>query len=123
MPPMASSASRRTAMAAPRAKRIPSIMSATSTPDGISTDMPKLSSNDQKSLAGIPRYKQVTRPTFESKSGGITWRRKSGLTTTSLSLMMKYEWLEAAIILSSENTLALGHVGGPERTTWLFTSG
>src|SRR5271157_27860 len=114
MPPIASSASRRTAMAGPRAKRMPSSMSATITPLDISTESPRASSHDQKSEAGIPRYMHVTRPAFGSSKGGIVWRRKSGATLTSLSLMMKYERDEAAIILSSEKTLALGQDGGPE---------
>src|SRR5208283_1307624 len=109
MPPIASMASRRTAIAGPSAKRIPSIMSATITPDDISTDSPSASSRDQKSDAGMPRYIQVTNPAFESSKGGIVLRRKSGATLTSLSLMMKYEHEDAAIILSSEKTLALGH--------------
>src|SRR2546428_8644644 len=120
---MASSASRRTAMAAPIAKRMPSIMSATRTPDGISTDMPSASSTDQKSAAGIPAYGQVTSPTAGSKSGGIILRRKSGAASTSLSLMTKWELVAAEIIFSSEKTLALGHVGGPESTTRLLTPG
>ena len=49
MPPIASIASRRTAIAGPSAKRMPSIMSATITPDDISTDSPRASSHDQKS--------------------------------------------------------------------------
>src|SRR2546426_2716341 len=40
---------------APSAKRIPSNMSASRTPDVISTDMPKASSDDQKLGAGTPR--------------------------------------------------------------------
>src|SRR5437016_6435662 len=99
---MASMASRRTAIAGPRAKRMPSIMSATITPDDISTERPRASRDDQKSEAGMPRYMQVTRPTLESSRGGIVLRRKAGATWTSLSLMMKYEREEAAIILSSE---------------------
>src|ERR1700722_8879670 len=114
MPPIASMASRRAAIAGPSAKRIPSIMSATTTPEDISTDSPRASRRDQKSAAGIPRYMQVTRPVFGSSSGGIVLRRKSGATRTSLSLMMKYEFDDAAIILSSEKTLALGQAGGPE---------
>ncbi len=120
---MASIASRRTAMAGPSAKRIPSIMSATITPDDISTERPSASSQDQKSDAGMPRYMQVTRPTLGSRRGGMVLRRKSGATRTSLSLMMKYERDEAAIILSSENTLALGQGGGPERIMRLGTCG
>src|SRR5690348_11784731 len=104
MPPMASTASRRMAIAGPSAKRIPSIMSATITPDDISTESPSASSRDQKSAAGMPRYMQVTSPVLGSRSGGIVLRRKSGSTLTSLSLMMKYEREEAAIILSSEKT-------------------
>src|SRR5437764_861475 len=100
---MASIASRRTAIAGPNANRIPSIMSATITPDDISTDSPSASSDDQKSDAGMPRYMHVTSPTFGSSSGGIVLRRKSGATPTSLSLMMKYSREEAAIILSREN--------------------
>src|SRR5450631_3878020 len=123
MPPIASMASRRTAIAGPSAKRIPSIMSATITPDDISTERPRASSQDQKSDAGIPRYMQVTNPTLGSRSGGMVLRKKSGATRTSLSLMMKYERDEAAIILSSENTLALGQVGGPDRITRLATCG
>jgi hypothetical protein len=46
--------------------------------------------------------------------------RKSGATRTSLSLMMKYWRVEAAIILCSEKTFALGQVGGPERITVLL---
>src|SRR6266567_3365836 len=109
---MASMASRRTAIAGPRAKRIPSIMSATITPEDISTERPSASSHDQKSDAGIPRYMQVTRPALGSSRGGIVLRKKSGATRTSLSLMMKYERDESAIILSSEKTLAFGQTGG-----------
>src|SRR5438270_2443234 len=119
MPPIASMASRRTAIAGPRAKRMPSIMSATITPDDISTERPRASSQDQKSEAGMPRYMQVTSPTPESRSGGIVLRKKSGATWTSLSLMMKYARNEAAIILSREKTLALGQAGGPEKIIWL----
>ena len=67
----------------------PSTMSATITPDGISTDIPRASSCDQKSRVGMPSYMHVTSPTFWSKSGGNTLRRKSGRTRTSLSLMTK----------------------------------
>src|ERR1700739_4310567 len=104
-------------MAGPNANRIPSSMSATMTPADISTESPSASSEDQKSEAGTPRYMQVTRPTFGFRRGGIALRRKSGATRTSLSLMTKYECLESAIILCSEKTLALGHVGGPDRMT------
>ena len=67
-------------MAAPRANFIPSIMSATITPAGISTDIPMASICDQMSSAGMPRYRQVTSPTSGCNSGGITLRRKSGPT-------------------------------------------
>src|ERR1700727_2347380 len=123
MPPIASIASRRAAMAGPRAKRMPSIMSATITPDDISTESPSASRCDQKSAAGMPRYMQVTSPTLGSMSGGIALRKKLGATRTSLSLMMKYEFDEAAIIFSSENTLALGQVGGPDTIIRLGTLG
>src|SRR5438876_5801600 len=43
------------AITAPSAKRIPSSMSASRTPDVISTDMPSASSDDQKLRAGTPR--------------------------------------------------------------------
>src|SRR5580704_1857311 len=89
-------------------------MSATITPDDISTESPSASSRDQKSAAGTPRYMHVTSPAFDSSRGGIVWRRKSGATLTSLSLMMKNSFDEAAIILSSEKTLALGQAGRPE---------
>src|SRR5215470_20069304 len=121
MPPMASIESRRAAIAGPNANRIPSSISATTTPDDISTDSPSASKEDQKSEAGIPRYMHVIRPTFGSSSGGIVLRKKLGATRTSLSLMMKYDRLETVIIFSSEKTFALGHVGGPESTTVLFT--
>src|SRR5262245_33818602 len=123
MPPIAAIESRRAAIAGPSAKRIPSSMSATTTPDDISTDSPSASSEDQKSEAGIPRYIHVIRPTFGSRRGGIVLRRKSGATRTSLSLMMKYDRLETAIIFCSEKTFAFGQVGGPESTTALFTPG
>src|SRR5580704_7388542 len=116
-------ASRRTAIAGPKAKRIPSIMSATITPDDISTERPRASSRDQKSDAGMPRYMQVTRPMERSRRGGIVLRKKSGATRTSLSLMMKYDRDEAAIILSKEKTLALGQAGGPDRIMRLGTCG
>src|SRR5215469_18792959 len=104
---MASIASRRADIAGPSANRMPSSMSATITPDDISTDSPSASNEDQKSAAGIPRYMQVISPTFGSSSGAIVWRRNPGSTRTSLSLMMKKDREVAAIILSSENTFAL----------------
>ena len=54
MPPMASTAARRTAIAAPKANFMPSTILATSTPEGISIDMPRASSCDQKPRAGMP---------------------------------------------------------------------
>ena len=74
-------------IAAPSANFIPSTISATITPAGISTDIPSASSCDQKPLAGTPWYRQVTRPTLGFNSGGMTLRRKSGPTRTSLSLI------------------------------------
>src|SRR6516165_9135317 len=112
---MASMASRRAAIAGPSAKRMPSSRSATITPEDISTERPSASSEDQKSDAGIPRYMQVISPTFGFSKGVIVLRRKLGATRTSLSLMMKYERVEALIIFSSEYTFAFGHSGGPEK--------
>src|SRR6266568_149861 len=73
----------------PSAKRIPSSMSAITTPEGISTDIPRASSRDQKSAVGSPRYKHVTSPSLRSNKGGITLRRKSRSTRTSLSEITK----------------------------------
>src|SRR5207253_8434217 len=114
---------RRVAMAKPSANRIPSIMSATITPEGISTDIPSASNTDQKSCAGIPRYKQVTRPTFESSNGATMLRKKSGRTSTSLSLRTTYGFDDVCSILLSEKTFAFGQVGTPETTMRDFTSG
>src|SRR5437879_13756334 len=91
-------------------------MSAITTPEGISTDMPSASSSDQKSEAGSPRYRHVTRPSLGSNRGGITLRRKSGSTRTSLSEITKKSFRDFGTILSSVNTLAFGHSGGPEIT-------
>src|ERR1700745_552426 len=123
MPPMASIASRRTVIAGPSAKRMPSTMSATITPDDISTERPRASSDDQKSEAGTPRYMQVTSPTFGSRRGERVLRGKFGATRTSPALITKQDRFVAAIIFSSENTLAFGQVGGPERITFLLISG
>src|ERR1700745_1001774 len=110
-------------MAGPREKRIPSSMSATMTPEDISTDKPSASSDDQRSDAGMPRYMHVTSPAFGSSNGGMVLRRKSGATRTSLSLMTKYDRSLSAIIFSSEKTLAFGQVGGPDNTTRLLMFG
>src|SRR5207247_7156629 len=105
------------------AKRIPSSMSAMTTPEGISTDIPRASSRDQKSALGSPRYKHVTSPSLRSKRGGITLRRKSCSTRTSLSEITKKSLRERGIILSSVQTFALGHTGGPEDTMRHLTPG
>src|ERR1700733_4917317 len=116
MPPMSSTTSLRTASAGPRAKRIPSTMSATITPEDISMDSPSASSDDQMSDAGIPRYIHVTRPTLGSNRDGMTFRRKSDEACTSLSVITKYDRFVAAIIFSKEKVLAFGKVGGPVNT-------
>src|SRR5215470_10125027 len=110
-------ASRRAVIAGPSANLMPSSMSATITPEDISTDSPRASRVDQNPAEGTPRYMHVTRPTFGSSSGGIVLRRKSGATRTSLSLITKYEPSVAAIIFWRENTFAFGQVGGPDKMT------
>src|SRR5438093_9540354 len=64
---------------------------------------------------------QVKSPTSSLSNAGTMFRRKSVPTSTSLSLITKNSLEQAEIILSSENTFALGHDGWPEKTMVDFT--
>src|SRR5262245_733328 len=105
---MDSSTSLRVAIVGPNANLMPSIMFATRTPEGISTDMPSASSLDQEPPEATPRYRQVTTPLRGSSNGVTTSRRQLGRTQTSLSVITRYEALAHASICSRANTFALG---------------
>src|SRR5262245_5383448 len=113
----------RVAIVGPSANFIPSSILATSTPDGISTDIPSASRFDQKPPAETPRYKQVTTPTSEESKGATTCMMQFGATCTSLSVITRYAPALWSIILSSANTFAFGYSGSPEKTTLTGTVG
>src|SRR5258705_343972 len=65
MPPSRSSTSFRVAIVGPRANRMPSSIFATSTPDGISTDMPRASSLELKP--------PIEDPTIQARHKTYSW--------------------------------------------------